>query len=114
MHCNKWDVIFVSFPNQEDKSKSTKRPALVLDINSTIASICPITKNLNQASRYTDTIRINKDSPENKLMRLNFDSLIVLDKNRIEEINISRIDFKFGSCPNNIRTQIGSILAKKK
>ena len=110
---NKWDVIFVpTFPNQENKTNFSPKPAIVLEVKGTKVSICPITTKLHQASIYRDTIRVDKRTPEHNSMGLRSNSLIVLD--RIEEIDISRIESKFGTCHQNIRTQIGSILAKNK
>lgn len=109
MPVKKWDVVFVSVPNQEDKSKSTKRPAIILKvIDNNHVAICPITKQIIQAKNYSKTIYIAKDSDDNRFLKLRFNSLIVID--RIDAINISCIDFVFGRCSPSIISKIEELL----
>jgi hypothetical protein len=110
MAFNKWDVVFVSYPNQEDSSKFTKRPAIILDVIGDTAVICPVTKQLHQKSRYSKFIEVDVSSEENKTLKLNFSSLIVLD--RQESIDKKRIEFSFGKCNGTIVKQIEELIKK--
>jgi len=106
----KWDIIFVAVPNQENPNKFTKRPAIILAVNNNnTVKICPITKQIHQASRYNQTINILQGSPESFGTNLNqLPSLIVLD--RIETIQDVSIEFAFGTCPQVLIDQIEKII----
>ena len=109
MSYKKWDVVFVSFPNQEDKSKSTNRPAIILDFINEYIKICPITKQLHQKKHYPNSILVSYNTFECKCMGLIVDSLIVVD--RVELINSDRILKRpFGTCPTSIITKIRALL----
>jgi mRNA-degrading endonuclease toxin of MazEF toxin-antitoxin module len=101
MSYKKWDVVFVSFPNQEDKSKSTNRPAIILDVIDDTYKICPITSKLHQKKHYPNSIIVSKNTFECTCMGLISDSLIVVD--RVEIINSDRfLNKPFGTCPNTM------------
>ena len=108
-----WDVVIVpAFPNQENSSQYTSRPAIILEDLQDEVSIFPITKKLKQKERYKYCFIVKKDSEEGKEMGLQFDSLIVLDR----EVSVSkyRLLSKIGSCPESIIDRIEELLEQKR
>ncbi|HTC00145.1 MAG TPA: type II toxin-antitoxin system PemK/MazF family toxin [Ferruginibacter sp.] len=112
MALRKWDVVFITqFPNQEDKTQYTKRPAIILEVIGNRVKACCITKEVTQQSRYTDTILIGLNTPESKGMNLPYESIVVLD--RMAEIDSSKvIDPPFGRCPGIVIKKIKEFLSK--
>ena len=101
------------FPNQENKKEGTYRPIIVFEDLGEEVLCFPITKQLHQANFYKKTLIIHKDSPEGIQMGLTFDSLIILDKNRFEELRKIRLSNKIGTCPENIQIKIEEMLKEK-
>lgn len=112
MSHRKWDVVFISaFPNQDDKTKFTKRPGIILSLKGKRVTVCPITTKLKQKYHYSHTIEVIKGTHEQEVTGLLETSLIVLD--RIEVINDDKIDFKIGTCSDLIKVTIGDLLKRQ-
>lgn len=107
-----WNVVNVpGFPNQEDHSQYTARPAVVIEDLFDEAVVCPITKQLRQTTNYKHTIEIKKNSPEGRQMGLTFDSIIVL--NREIQLKKTRLAGKIGTCPDSIIKKIEALRVLK-
>ena len=104
-----WDVANVpAYPNQEDYREVTGRPAIILEDLQDEVSVCCITSQLHQATRYKYTFTIKEKSPEGEQMGLGFDSLVVLD--RILTIKKLRLSGVIGTCPQSVIEKIEEIL----
>jgi hypothetical protein len=104
-----WDVTNVpAYPNQEDYREVTGRPAIIIEDLQDEVSVCCITSQLHQASRYKYTFVVKESSPEGKQMGLGFDSLIVLD--RIFQLKKLRLAGVIGTCPQSVIDKIEDIL----
>jgi hypothetical protein len=107
-----WDVVGALFPNQEDKSKSTPRPAIVLEDLQSEVLLCPLTTQLHQASKYKYTIEVKQKSAEGIAMNLTGDSIIVLDRQEI--IRKHRLTGPYGVCPGTLCDKIEEMISKMK
>lgn len=104
-----WDVANIpAFPNQEDNSQTTARPAIIIDDLFDEVVICPVTKQLHQEKNYQYTIKVLKDSAEGQQMGLTFDSIIVLD--RTATLKKFRLANKIGTCPQSIIDKIEEMM----
>lgn len=68
------------FPNQENKNEGTARYILIVDVYSDGYCIIPLTCQIHQASKYTNTILIHKISTLGKQMGLKCDSILIIDR----------------------------------
>ena len=107
-----WDLANAGYPNQEDHSKTTDRPVIIIDDLGDEFTLCPLTKQVHQASRYQYTILIEKDSDEGIEMGLGYSSLIVLD--RLCDFRKFLLRGKPKRCPDSIIKKIEEILQKMK
>jgi hypothetical protein len=108
-----WDVVNVpAFPNQEDPGETTGRPTIILEDLEDSAVIFPITKQIDQASRYKYVILIDENSDEAKTMGLRFTSILILD--RAYPLPKMRLANVIGQCPDSIIIQIETLLEQAK
>ena len=108
-----WDVVNVpAFPNQEQSSETTGRPAIILEDLENSVIIIPVTKQINQASRYQFILIIEKDTPEAKAMGLTYTSMLIID--RAFTLNKIRLTNVIGKCPDSVINKIEEMITKAK
>jgi hypothetical protein len=108
-----WDVVNVAaYPNQEEPSETTARPAIIIEDLQNEVLLCPVTKQIHQAQNYKYTFLVKKDSDDGKLLGFEYDSIIVLD--RCVQLNKNRLCGKKGICSDYIIEQIDKILLQMK
>jgi hypothetical protein len=108
-----WDVVNIpAYPNQENPSETTTRPAIIIEDLQDEVELCCLTKQVRQASKYKYCFIVIKDSPEGIQMGLTFDSLVVID--RTIPLKKFRLSLKIGSCPQNIIDRIEELIRQKK
>jgi hypothetical protein len=104
-----WDVTNVpAYPNQENFREVTARPAIIIEDLQDEVSVCCLTKQLHQATKYKYAFVVKEDSEEGKQMGLTFDSLIILD--RIFQFKKFRLAGVIGTCPQSIVDKIEEIM----
>lgn len=107
-----WDLAKAEYPYEEDRSQTKGRPVIIIDDLGDQFTLCPLTKQLRQGSRYKYTITIEKDSIEGIAMGLTYSSLIILDK-----LGDFRKILLFGKptrCPDLIIEKIEELLEEMK
>ena len=107
-----WDVVFTHFPNQEDRSVTTARIALIIDDIGDKFTLCPFTKQLNKETYYKYTIRIEKESEEGRAMNLDYTSILIFD--RLFDMPKYLMIKKTGTCPDTLIEKIEALLEKMK
>lgn len=106
------DVAFTHFPNQEDRSITTARIALIIDYLGDEFTLCPFTKQLNNEAYYKYTIQVEKDSEEGRAMNLDFSSLLIFD--RLFDMPKFLLLKKTGRCPDSLIEKIEELLEEMK
>jgi len=77
----KGDVVAIPyFSNQEDHSKGTARPILIVDIINGEYFVMPLTSQLHQANNYKKTVLIRQNDETGKRIGLRRDSLVIADR----------------------------------
>lgn len=98
-----------SFPNQEDNTKCTSRPIVILQDLGTHVLVCPYTKQVQQAFRYKYVKHILKDTDEGRSIDIKFDSILVID--RAVKLNKNSIaNIEFACCPEPLLNELLEML----
>lgn len=103
------DVVNVPFPNEEDSTKSTLRPAIISEDLQDEVELVFISKQTLQQRHYEDSFIVTEKSPEGKAMGLTFDSLIA-PKRTVTLKKICITPPIRGKCPTFILSKILSLL----
>lgn len=104
---NSGDVIVLPFfGHQEDKTQGEARWAIILEDLGDSYSVIPMTCQTNQVSKYSKTIIVKLKSKDAIQMKINCDSLIIVDR----EAQLSKVHMKaihpVGKCSESLIDKI--------